>query len=338
MQFDWIFDPGIKAIALVGICKNAGKTTLLNHLIRLFPQTRFGVFSTGIDGEETDTVFKILKPRVHLAEGNIFCCDTPTLDRHGSQVSILEKTPYNSALRPLWLAQAVLDLETEITGPAALKDQIAILDRMHNHLAEKVLIDGSLDRKSIALSDAVDAVIVALGASFGSISAVATELKRLLLLKDIPVFQPFEKHDYSTLRDARCLMVQDKEDWHSTEIASLLDTEKQLKQLAETKPRRLYIPGVLTDAVHDRILNILRELKAELIFRHPDCLKLNYHKLERFLEEFQPRVLIPFRIKGFVLNSHAVGALPPAPVEFRKQLRRQFPMLDLPDLKEFADE
>lgn len=89
--FSWVLDPEVRAAAIVGICKNAGKTSLLNHLLALRRDGAWGVFSTGIDGEERDTVFRIPKPAVKLDAGLIFCCDTGALNGLGSAVEILEK-------------------------------------------------------------------------------------------------------------------------------------------------------------------------------------------------------------------------------------------------------
>ncbi|MDZ4121487.1 MAG: hypothetical protein U1C33_03650, partial [Candidatus Cloacimonadaceae bacterium] len=65
---------GKTTIALIGLSKNAGKTSLLNFLIKSAPRIRFGIMSTGRDGEEQDTVFATPKPPVILSAGTIFCC------------------------------------------------------------------------------------------------------------------------------------------------------------------------------------------------------------------------------------------------------------------------
>ena len=46
----------LKTIALVGISKNSGKTTLLNGILKLYPDISWGVMSTGLDGESRDRI------------------------------------------------------------------------------------------------------------------------------------------------------------------------------------------------------------------------------------------------------------------------------------------
>ncbi len=334
--FAWIRDAATRAAAIVGICKNAGKTTLLNHLLAANPELGFGVFSTGIDGEDLDTVYRTPKPKVCLNSGQIFCCGTETLDSHGGNVRILDRLACSTPTRPLWLARAESALQTEITGPASVTDQIGVLRRMRELGAPKVLIDGSLDRKSIALSDAVDSVAVVIGASFGPLGAVIAEVKRLVLLNSLPAAaDPLPGSEaYLQLRDAGQMLIRKDHAWLTAGIHSLIGAETQLRELADLAPERIYIPGAITDEVLRKIREPLLALRAPLLFRHPDCLKLSLRKLEQFLADFPLEVLIPFRIKTFALNTLAVGAAELDAEDFRARLRKEFHALNLIDLKE----
>lgn len=336
MQFEWITDEGIKTVALVGICKNAGKTTLLNHLLASWPRFRYGVFSTGIDGEESDSVFKHPKPAVSLIPGTVFCCDTPTLESLGGRVTILEQLACSPVLRSLWLAETSDAARTRITGPAALLDQVFTLGRMMEYGVQKVLIDGSLDRKSIALSDAVDAVAVVIGASFGSVSNISAELRRLLILNEIPVHEPDAPAAYQSMISSEQILVFKDGQWLPTGIVSLLGSEDLPRRLHDRSPEAIYIPGAVTDAVLPKLQPQLKNLGSRVILRHPDCLKLSLHKLESFIRDFSPETLIPFKIKGFALNPQGFGAAPGDAIEFRARLRLNFPGLELPDIRELS--
>jgi len=331
--FSWALDVRLRSIAIVVISKNAGKTTLLNHLLKLRQNGIWGVFSTGIDGEEQDSVFKTPKPAVKLEEGIIFCCDTQTLERHGSGVSILEKLPDYSAKRQLWLAKSLVELQTEITGPASVKDQISVLHRMLGWGAEKVLIDGSLDRKSIALSDTVDAVAAVVGASFGSTGAIIGEVRRLRILNDLPV--PAKPEPMAAeLLASQNIHIFKEDAWQETGISSMFGNEKDLKKLLEAKVGAIYIPGAITDSVYADLRASFAESGTRVLLRHPECLKLGLSRLERFVEENRPEVLIPFRIRAWAINSNAVGSHAIDAADFRAKLRQAFPDLELPDLME----
>ncbi|MDP2172391.1 MAG: hypothetical protein Q8J62_01320 [Candidatus Cloacimonadaceae bacterium] len=338
MPFEWISDDGICVIAIVGICKNAGKTTLLNHILANNPEISFGVLSTGIDGEESDRVFNIPKPRVRLQSGSIFCCDTNTLNAHGSDVRILERLAFGNELRPLWLAQCRQSLTTEITGPASGSEQIKAVQRLRHHGARKVLIDGSLDRKAIGQSEVLDALILIAGASFGSEESIITELKRLLLLNSIPIndcilekSQLFRKLSFT----AHLLLCCGKK-WFSTGIDSLIGNEVDLEKLTENHPNisGLFIPGAITETSLPKLKPILDRMGASILLRHPECLKLSLPSLEAFLHNYRPKVLIPYKIKTIAVNANGIGMDPKDAEAFRMRLRESFPDNDLIDIME----
>ena len=66
-----LHDPELKTIAIVGCSKNSGKTTTLNMVLRddLPGEPHIGLFSIGIDGEETDFWLGVPKPRVTVRPG-----------------------------------------------------------------------------------------------------------------------------------------------------------------------------------------------------------------------------------------------------------------------------
>ena len=51
-----------KTIAVAGMCKNAGKTTVVNHIVESWRnQYKIGLTSIGYDGEDVDEVMDIIK-------------------------------------------------------------------------------------------------------------------------------------------------------------------------------------------------------------------------------------------------------------------------------------
>ena len=71
---------GVQTMSIVGMCKNAGKTTMLNWMLhhdRL--QGTLGLTSIGRDGESTDVVTGTEKPGIFVREGTLIatariCC------------------------------------------------------------------------------------------------------------------------------------------------------------------------------------------------------------------------------------------------------------------------
>lgn len=330
---DMISARAIRNIALVGISKNAGKTTLLNGILRAHPEFSWAVLSTGIDGETEDRVYKTPKPQVQLPPGCLFCCDATWLGFHGSAVTILTSKEY--AGRLLYIARAEAFLDTQITGPSSVLHQNDVIRLMHRLGAKKVLIDGSLDRKSIALEDTIDMLILSVGASFGSTEQIIGELERLISLRDIPVAD-LSKDERGRLKQSQTIMLKKKGRWRDTGISSLIRHEKMLIKLLELHPESLYLPTSLTDTVFEKLIKAFSEPRLNLLFRHPECIKLSPALLSKLFGSCAISCLIPFKIRAFVLNSTAVGKDPVPADSFRSIIREAFPQETFIDLLELV--
>lgn len=309
-------------LALVGISKNSGKTSLLNAILKDFPSLKWAVMTTGIDGEEKDLVYMTHKPQVSLQSGMLFCCDAQSLDALCSRVQVLSALTYNN--RKLFLAKALHPLKTQITGPSSVLQQGKLIAQFRALGAEKVLVDGSLDRKSIAMEDTIDALILLVGASYGSIEQITEELKRLMMLRDLPQAE-LTRYEEKRLKRADEILIKHKTRWRSSKIESLIQHEKQLLELLERETKALYIPTSFTDKLYEKLGKSLAKSDLKIIFRHPECLKLSQLHLQSFLKSCQVSCLIPFKIKAFALNSTAIGKDSIAADSFRQQIRATFP-------------
>jgi len=215
-------------IALVGISKNSGKTSLLNAILAEFPDLDWAVMTTGIDGEEKDLVFKTHKPQVSLHPGMLFCCDAQSLDAHGSKIQVLSALSFSG--RKLFLAKVLHPLKTQITGPSSVNQQAKLIAQFRALGARKVLVDGSLDRKSIAMEETIDALILLVGASYGNVEQIIAELKRLIMLRDLPQAK-LSNYQFRRLKRSDEILIMHKTRWKRSKIKSLIRHEKQLLQL-----------------------------------------------------------------------------------------------------------
>ncbi|MDD4309742.1 MAG: hypothetical protein PHO32_05135, partial [Candidatus Cloacimonetes bacterium] len=296
MFLKWISDDCYQKIAIVGICKNAGKTTILNHIMQ-HCITNWGIMTTGRDGEAEDVLFKTPKPQVKITRGSVFCADSVCLDAYGSRVNILEKTVWQSGGKPLWIARANCDLEGEIAGPQNTAAQADLAERLIYWGADKVLIDGSLDRKSIAFSSSIQAIILSIGASFGSLTAIEEELHRLQVLNQLPAIKPLTPQAIKQLHEAKGIMLEQDNLWTEAGFSSLISNEKRLISLIKDTPfSSIYFPGAITSNIYKHLGSSLQPYK--LYFRHPECLKLPVNELKAFVGQHHPQCLIPYNIKA----------------------------------------
>ena len=83
----------VKTMSIVGMCKNAGKTTMLNWMLhhdRL--QGTLGLTSIGRDGESTDVVTGTEKPGIFVREGTLIATARDMLRLGDVTTEILETT------------------------------------------------------------------------------------------------------------------------------------------------------------------------------------------------------------------------------------------------------
>ncbi|MBQ9059831.1 MAG: hypothetical protein IJ128_01640 [Firmicutes bacterium] len=190
-----------KRIAIVGMAKNAGKTTSLNYFLEeaMDEEMVVGVTSTGRDGERTDLVTGTDKPSIWLEEGMLVSVPVQLYDLADAGLEILRKTEYGTSLGPILLCRVASSGYVQVAGPVINAQHESLCREMIEAGAEVVLIDGAIDRKSIAAPETSDAIILSTGAVISrQMSAVIEEtahtvgLYRLPRLEEGPVRSALE--------------------------------------------------------------------------------------------------------------------------------------------------
>jgi hypothetical protein len=156
-----------RRLALVGLAKNTGKTVALAALLReLDEQGRaVGVTSVGRDGEEHDVIdSRIEKPLVRLPAGSLVATTDGLLRASGIPYDLLEQTSARTPLGRVLIARLHSHGTIEIAGPSAAADVRAVSDAMLGHGAERVLIDGAVDRRAASSPDVADGLLMSTGA------------------------------------------------------------------------------------------------------------------------------------------------------------------------------
>lgn len=155
-----------KTIGVIGMAKNAGKTVTLNAIIKFFDmrKTPVGVISIGRDGESEDVLTKTPKPRITLFAGMLFATGEALLDPAMLSYQIIEKTNVETYFGNMTICRALDEGTVEISGANTHTSHKYLMDRLQVHGATHVLVDGAMDRQTIASPALLDAVILATGA------------------------------------------------------------------------------------------------------------------------------------------------------------------------------
>jgi hypothetical protein len=161
---------GTRALALVGLAKNTGKTVTLAAILTEHAAVGrlVGVTSIGRDGEEHDVIdARIDKPRVQLQAGSLVATTGGLLRASGLAHERLVQTGVRTPLGEVVLARLSERGTVEVAGPSAAADVRAVSEAMSELGAEQVLIDGAIDRRAASSPAIADGLVMATGAILG---------------------------------------------------------------------------------------------------------------------------------------------------------------------------
>jgi hypothetical protein len=162
---------GARALALVGLAKNTGKTQTLAAILDEHARSAktVGVTSIGRDGEEHDVIdARIDKPRVRLEQGSLVATTGALLRASGLAHERLALTGVRTPLGEVQLARLDEGGIVEVAGPSAAADVHSVSDQMLELGAEQVLIDGAIDRRAASSPTVAEGLVMATGAILGT--------------------------------------------------------------------------------------------------------------------------------------------------------------------------
>jgi hypothetical protein len=169
MIWQAIEEAKVRRVAIVGIAKHAGKTTVLNGIVECASQVgrRLGVLSIGVDGERRDAIMGVPKPEVVVPVGTLVASAGDVLASGSAGLRIVERLGIPSTLGEVYLAEVTRAGTVLLAGvrTAAQVEQVCL--RMEARGAELVLVDGAFDRMMAARPELTDGVVLATGAVVG---------------------------------------------------------------------------------------------------------------------------------------------------------------------------
>jgi len=173
------------SLAVVGLAKNAGKTTVVNALLANCGR-RLGLTSLGLDGERTDHLTGLAKPGVAPPVGTLVATTEGSLMRSHYDMEVLETLPWRTPLGSVVIGRARGQGQVEVSGPTTLAELRTTIDRLRTLGAERVIVDGAINRLGSASPRVSDGVVVATGGMVGEsledvLETTAGALEMLLL-------------------------------------------------------------------------------------------------------------------------------------------------------------
>lgn len=301
-----------KTLSIVGMAKNAGKTTALNYLIEEADDEmiRLGITSTGRDGETSDLVTGTEKPRVYLYEDTIVSVPAQLYELAEAGLEILELTKFGTAIGDIMLCRVVESGYVQIAGPVATADNKKMCARMFDFGAELILIDGAIDRKSIAAPETSDAIILSTGAVLSrSLKKVVEETSHIVNLYRLPELEDetARKALAGTRGEERVTLIDRDGGVQRLELATGLGGSRFIDDAITEDTQYVYIPGAFTNSV---IADIQPEKlkRVRFILKDPTRIFINVMDWRQLIKRgFSVSVLKNIRIAAVTVNPFSPG-------------------------------
>ena len=299
-----------RTLSIVGMAKNAGKTTALNFLIEeaIDEGIQLGITSTGRDGESQDLVTGTEKPRVYLEEDMLVAVPTLLYDLADAGLEVVKKTKYSTAIGELLICRVKDAGYVQVAGPVINAEQKLLCRDMMELGCSLILIDGAIDRKSIASPDTSDAIILSTGAVLSrKLNKVVEETAHVVNLYRTPELEEGVIRDAITENnfDDKIMLVNGDGKIKKLDLATGLGAAKEINGAIDEDTRYIYIPGAFTNSVISDIS--LKNLKqVQFVLKDPTKIFVNAMDWGIFRKKgFRVSVLKNIEIAAITVNPWA---------------------------------
>ena len=296
-----------KTLSIVGIAKNASKTTALNFLIEeaMDEGIVLGITSTGRDGETQDLVTGTEKPRVYLDQGTLVSVPSQLFGLADAGLEILRRTKYSTAIGELLICKVQDAGYVQIAGPVINSETKKLCQDMFGLGCDLVMIDGAIDRKTIASPETSDAIILATGAVLSrSMKKVVEETAHVVHLYGLPEFDENDKVTEFLRQDnyEHIIAFNDKGEGKVLDLVTGLGAARYIDDAIEEDTRYIFIPGAFTNSVVADITN--KHLKqVEFILKDPTKIFVNIMDWGQLRKRgFKVKVLKNIEIAAITVN------------------------------------
>lgn len=328
-----------RTLSIVGMAKNSGKTTTLNYLLEEAFDEGFllGVTSTGRDGESTDLVTGTDKPKVYLFTDTIVSVPVKLYDLAETGLEILKRTEYRTAMGNVLLCRVAESGYVQVAGPGSIREHRKLCDDMLAAGVDMVLIDGAIDRKSIAAPQTSDAIILATGAVISrSLKVVVEETVHIVSLYQSELLE--DDRALESLGDpeeqgAGVAVMDDEYKMNVLPVRTGLGAGALLDEAIDEHTKYVFISGALTESILAGI-NPRKFPGFSVVLPDPTRIFVGSLKWQQLRKKgLKVRVLRNIRVAAVTVNPFAPSGYAFDPRELRRSIAGALPGIPVFDVR-----
>jgi hypothetical protein len=331
-----------RAIAVVGLAKNTGKTTALGVMtVELHGRGRtLGVTSAGRDGEPFDVLDpRIHKPAVTLPAGSFVATSASLLRESGAAHAIVMQSRHRTPLGRVVVARLLSDGPIEVAGPVTVSGIREVCSAMRSLGADHVLVDGSIDRRAVASPTAVDAVVLATGASVDEDKqTVIDRTQAVVQFMTLPPLTDSRVRKIAAAHRGSVLVTADDRAMPADPrlgLGSYDDTAGCSYRSADV--RWMLIRGALVESFVQSVLPSGQASELTLVVEHAANVFLSTHNAQWYRDHgVLIRPLKPISLRAVVVNPIAPGSHELDSSELRQGLAEAIATVPIIDVRDPA--
>lgn len=255
-----------KTISIIGMDKNVGKTTVLNYILNeARGKMSLGLTSIGRDGEDSDRVTYTEKPKIYIEKGTYLATAKQCLFNSDITKEIIKTTGINTPMGEVIITRALSDGYVELGGPSINSAMKNICYDLLNYGSELVIVDGALNRKTVASPVVTEAAIVSTGASLGrNINKVVENTSYIVKLLSLD-----EENDKKILELCREITNSSKIGFiykdktiKCLDILTSLEASREICENLKEKVSHVVIKGIASDKLLGDIMKSTEKYKG----------------------------------------------------------------------------
>lgn len=308
---------GVGRLALVGVAKNCGKTTTLNHLLDcgVCEGRTVGLVSVGIDGETADLLIGTRKPPIRVRPGQWVVTARDALAKSSARVEFAATLGFTTPLGEVVCGRVIEAGSVVLAGMRHRGDLADAVATLEDHGVDLVLVDGAYGRTVAARGALSDAVIVSTGAVLGAdVDAIAQKTAALVDRLALAPADPGWQRDLlrKAITEDRCLLGGPGVEAVELAAKSALLGLRRAGDLWRDELLGVAVPGLVSDSVVEQLLGVGGPARVLLV---PDgtVLQAAPRLIRRLERRWQIRALDPARVVAISVNptgiqGHSVDA------------------------------
>lgn len=299
-------------VSVVGLAKNTGKTTSLNHIISE-AATRdidLGLTSVGRDGEKTDTVTRLPKPPIHAPRGTVVATAEEAIKESEAKLDVVAPTDFVTQLGRVYIARVREAGNVVLVGPNHSSEMIAAIDLLKYHGCDLILADGAFDRVAAASPSVTEATILATGA-FLDPSLNATVERTAETIWQFQLRRPRDARVLELARaaiaDRRVGLISDDLQFRDLNLRTALESGDIIRGAASGDTKAIVIGGSLvTGLLEDLMKDPALVKRARIIVRDGTRIFITPAVWRRFVNlGGQLRVVDPIHLLALTVNPYS---------------------------------